>query len=335
MFPRLSVTNQRKTATRRVVLCCGFVGLSFLAVVVFGLLERTQAAENTLPARQLSAAPTRIQPKLVASYGKLPLSFEANQGQTDARVRFLARGGGYTIFLTDDEAVLTLRKSQPRMSRFGRFGLPRQLGPFGAAGPRAGRWPSRAADWKSLWSSLIPDLSQMVPEANAGRGGVAAGLESQPPQVMRMRLVGGNAKGRVVGFDELPGRSNYFIGNEPKKWRTNVPSYARVKYERIYPGVDPVYYGNQRQLEFDFVVAPGTVNRAAGPAVSPANGWAANWGKLPLSSQANQVHVRGSEPQGRATGETALEPLGCKQTGAYSSRPEGQKRNCGLGILRV
>ncbi len=47
----------------------------------------------------------------MASYGKLPLSFEANQGQTDAEVRFLARGGGYTIFLTDDEAVLTLRKS--------------------------------------------------------------------------------------------------------------------------------------------------------------------------------------------------------------------------------
>jgi hypothetical protein len=72
-----------------------------------------------------------------------------------------------------------------------------------------------------------------------------------------MKLLGGNAKGRVVGLDELPGRSNYFIGNDPKKWRTNVPSYARVKYEGVYPGVDLVYYGNQRQLEYDFLVAPG------------------------------------------------------------------------------
>ena len=110
---------------------------------------------------------------------------------------------------------------------------------------------------ESLWRSLIPDLSQMVPDPNAGKGGVAGEPESQPPQVVRMRLVGGNAKGRVVGLDELPGRSNYFIGNDPKKWRTNVPSYAQVKYEGVYPGVDLVYYGNQRQLEYDFVVAPG------------------------------------------------------------------------------
>ena len=257
MPTRLSVPNQRKTVTKGIVLCCRFASLSFVAIVWFGLLQRIQAAENIHPGRQVSAAPTKIQPKLVASYGKLPLSFEANQGQTDARVRFLARGDGYTIFLTDDEAILTLRKSQPGMSRFGKFGLPGRLEPFGPLDPRARRWPSLADDWKSLWRSLIPDLSQLVPEPNAGKGGVAVGLESQPPQVVRMRLVGGNAKGRVVGLDELPGRGNYFIGNDPKKWRTNVPSYARVKYEGVYPGVDLVYYGNQRQLEYDFVVAPG------------------------------------------------------------------------------
>jgi len=109
MLPRLSVANQRQTATKRVVLCCGFVGLSFLAIACFGLHQRIHVSESILPHRQVSATPTKIQPKLVASYGKLPLSFEANQGQTDARVRFLARGGGYTIFLTDDEAVLTLK----------------------------------------------------------------------------------------------------------------------------------------------------------------------------------------------------------------------------------
>jgi hypothetical protein len=73
-----------------------------------------------------------------------------------------------------------------------------------------------------------------------------------------MKLVGANVKATVTGAEELPGKSNYFIGNDPKKWRTDVPSYARVKYEGVYPGVDLVYYGNQGgQLEYDFVVAPG------------------------------------------------------------------------------
>ena len=167
-------------------------------------------------------------------------------------MRFLARGGGYTIFLTDDEAVLTLRKSQPGMSRFGKFGFSGRLKPFGRLDRRGRRWPSLADDLKSLWPSLIPDLSQMVPEPNGGKGGMVGGPESQPPQVLRMRLLGGNAKGSVVGLGDLPGHSNYFIGNDPKKWRTNVPSYAKVKYEGVYTGVDLVYYGNQRQLEYDF-----------------------------------------------------------------------------------
>jgi len=285
MPARLYVTNERQTATKRIVVCCGCVGLSFLAIVWFGLLQRIQAVENILPDHQVHAAPTKIQPKLVASYGKLPLSFEANQGQTDARVRFLARGGGYTIFLTADEAVLALRKSQPGMSRFGKFELPGRLERFGPVDPRAGRWPSLAGGLESLWRSLIPDLSQMVPEPKAGKGGVAGGLEFQPPQVMRMRLVGGNAKARVVGLDELPGRSNYFIGNDPKKWRTNVPSYAKVKYENVYPGIDLVYYDKKsgvssqkreaaaehRQLEYDFVVTPGADPRAIRLAVEAAN----------------------------------------------------------------
>jgi hypothetical protein len=60
----------------------------------------------------------------------------------------------------------------------------------------------------------------------------------------------------------LPGKSNYFIGSDPKKWRTNVTNYAKVKYANVYPGVDLVYYGNQGRLEYDFVVAPGADPRA-------------------------------------------------------------------------
>jgi len=61
----------------------------------------------------------------------------------------------------------------------------------------------------------------------------------------------------VLGTDELPGKNNYFIGKNPQKWHKNVPTFAKVKYENVYPGVDALFYGNQRQLEYDFVVAPG------------------------------------------------------------------------------
>ena len=62
----------------------------------------------------------------------------------------------------------------------------------------------------------------------------------------------------MSGLEGLPGKSNYFLGNDPDKWRTNVPHYAKVQYKDVYPGVDLVYYGNQRQLEYDLVVRPGT-----------------------------------------------------------------------------
>src|SRR5439155_17798981 len=75
-------------------------------------------------------------------------------------------------------------------------------------------------------------------------------------------LVGANQAAKVTALDELPGKSNYFIGSDPKKWRTDVPTYAKVKYEGVYPGIDLVYYGNQRQLEYDFVVAPGADPKA-------------------------------------------------------------------------
>jgi hypothetical protein len=75
--------------------------------------------------------------------------------------------------------------------------------------------------------------------------------------VLRMALVGANPESAVKGLDELPGKANYFIGRDSSKWRTNVPTYAKVRYREVYPGIDLVYYGNQRRIEYDFVVAPG------------------------------------------------------------------------------
>jgi hypothetical protein len=89
--------------------------------------------------------------------------------------------------------------------------------------------------------------------------------------MLRMRLVGANSRAKITGLEELPSKSNYFIGKDPTKWRTNVPNYPRVKYANVYPGVDLVYYGNQRQLEYDFVVQPGADPRQIKLAIqSPA-----------------------------------------------------------------
>jgi len=148
------------------------------------------------------------------AYGKLPLSFEANQGQTDDRVKFIARGRGYSLFLTSNEAVLSLRSQQPPGKTSGSF----------SKGDHA----------------TTPQEPQTTKRS-----------------VLRMKLMGVNPAPQVVGLEELPGKSNYFIGNDPTKWRTNIPTYAKIKHQAVYPGVDLVYYGNQGQLEYDFVVAPG------------------------------------------------------------------------------
>ena len=129
--------------------------------------------------------------QIQAAYGHMPLVFETNQGQTDARVKFLARGSGYGLFLTADEAMLKIQSS---------------------------------ADDAFAISMALDGASENV---------------------------------AVVGTDQLPGKSNYFIGNDPKKWHRDVPQFARVRYQNVYPGIDLVYYGNQGRLEYDFEVAPG------------------------------------------------------------------------------
>jgi hypothetical protein len=84
-----------------------------------------------------------------------------------------------------------------------------------------------------------------------------ADQEPSANDVLTMKLSGANPGPKITGLERQPSVSNYFIGNDPVRWRTNVPGYAKVKYENVYPGVDMTYYGNQQNLEYDFIVAPG------------------------------------------------------------------------------
>jgi hypothetical protein len=194
--------------------------------------QSSSANAPSRPAAVVNDSSRRIPPasqaRLLEAYGRLPLSFEFNQGQTDPRVKFLSRGSGYSLFLTSDEAVLTLSKGSPQS----RNGSDQARGRLSTAGG-----PLQPAVFKA------PRVAQHSPKTIAA--------------VVRMRLVGSNAKAKITGLEELPGKSNYFIGKDPRNWRTDVPNYAEVKYANVYPGVDLVYYGNQRQLEYDFVVEPG------------------------------------------------------------------------------
>jgi hypothetical protein len=97
-------------------------------------------------------------------------------------------------------------------------------------------------------------LKLQPPAANAR---TAANAVRPAGSVIRMHLDGAYSLARVSGTSSLPGKSNYFIGNDAAKWHQNIPQFARVQYQAIYPGVDLVYYGNQGQLEYDFQVGPG------------------------------------------------------------------------------
>ncbi len=81
--------------------------------------------------------------------------------------------------------------------------------------------------------------------------------ENNTTMAVEMAILGAKPNANVVGEEEIPGKSSYFIGNDPSKWKTSVTNYKKVKYQEIYDGIDLVYYGNQRQLEYDFVVKPG------------------------------------------------------------------------------
>ena len=105
-----------------------------------------------------------------------------------------------------------------------------------------------------------------------------------------MRLVGGNLKPEVVAGNELPGVTNYYVGSDSKNWHTGVKQYSAVSYRDVYPGVNMVFHGAQRQLEFDFVVSPGADPKTIGLGFKGAKRLATDAaGNLVLASSAGDV----------------------------------------------
>ncbi len=142
--------------------------------------------------------------KELEKLGQLPMYFEENRGQTDSRVKFLSRGRGYTLFLTENEAVLALRKK---------------------------------------------------PSGTGARPSVKNQNSANELAVLRMRLAGASHTARISGEEQLPGKIFYATSGHTGPLSGNA-TYQRVKYAQVYPGIALEYYGNEKQLEFDFVVAP-------------------------------------------------------------------------------
>jgi hypothetical protein len=212
----------KPSAAKKFMPAVWILAVSLVVVAALGagtLSHRTSATAKAVAAKSPAATPTTDQNSRVrASLGALPLAFEANQGQTDPQVKYMARGNGYTVFLTANDTVFALHSSSPT-----------------AASIIAGKHALGSAHReKALREKAATEKSAAI----------------------RMHLVGGNPQAQIAAANQLPGHTNYFVGNDSSKWQTGVKQYAAVSYRDVYPGVNMAFHGQQRQLEFDFVVAP-------------------------------------------------------------------------------
>lgn len=154
-----------------------------------------------------------------AALAQAGLQFEENRGQADPRVRFLLRDGSQTLFLTADSAWFVSHTQK---------------------GSAAG----------TLGAANIAGSA-----ANAER---ATSDQSKELYAVQMKIENANPKARITGSGQTQGRVNYFRGNDPAGWETNVPAFSSVVYKEVYRGVDLVYYINQKhQVEYDFRLEAG------------------------------------------------------------------------------
>ncbi len=204
----------KQSAPRIWISAVSVVAVAIVAVAVIAgsnHLQTQRKSSAAQPAQVPANAAQRAAAR--ASLDTLPLAFEANQGQTDPQVKYMARGNGYTAFLTADETVFAIHSVRPAS-------------------------PQRS-DQESFAGSLKARTARQVETVG-----------------VRMKLVGANPNPRIIAAEELPGHSNYFIGNDPSKWQSAVNRYRKVSYSEVYPGVNLTFHGEQRLLEFDFLVAP-------------------------------------------------------------------------------
>ena len=185
-----------------------------------------QATATTfLKAAHRAPSATRVSqtsPAIALQYSKLPLAFEPNVGQMSKSADFFARGDGYALFLDRDGSTILLKGT--------------------------------ASNKKQIAAALHAPPASSDSSSGAPRQQISP--KKEDAAALRVELVSASKAAHFEPLEKLPGKSNYFLGNVPANWRTNVPNYREVKESGVYPGVDLAYYGTERQLESDFLVAP-------------------------------------------------------------------------------
>jgi hypothetical protein len=173
-------------------------------------------------------APVADHARLNSAYAALPLAFEANQGQADAQVKYLARGVGYKLYLTASEAIFKLH----------------QRGGYSEV--------QRMMDHKRLGPARVKAMRLQREQTMEKSSKFAA---------VHMQLLGSSST-QLAASDPQPGKVNYFVGNDSAKWHAGVPLFGQVSYRNLYPGVDLAFHGSGKQLEFDYLVSPGADAKA-------------------------------------------------------------------------
>jgi photosystem II stability/assembly factor-like uncharacterized protein len=187
---------------------------------------------------------------------QMPLRFEQNVGQFAKPVEFLCRGNGYELTAAPQQVVVKLEKAQERKWKGSeevvgdceRLKLPPSA--FCLA-PSS----SQISSHSTTSREAITEVENPLP--SAGQTPAELASSSNKTTTLRLKFLGSKATAQVAGLHTLATKSHYFIGNQPKDWRTDVASFASVKYTGLYDGVDAVIYGNQQNPEYDFIVAAG------------------------------------------------------------------------------
>jgi len=139
---------------------------------------------------------------------------------------------------------------------------------FGLTSPQ----PATAADEHRL----APDHKPQSPNLN-------------PPALVHIGLVGASDKALVTASGEYADKSNYYIGNDPAQWHSDVPSYAHIEYQSIYPGINLAWHKRDGQPEYDFILQPGANPSAIQMKISGANGVEIQNGSLVLLTAADDI----------------------------------------------
>lgn len=167
------------------------------------------------------------QEAIVVNSGKIPLAFTANEGQINSQVKFTAAGNGAQMFFTSGGTIIILsREIEGSVARRAQRGLAKQGG-------------------ESEYSAPSNHLAERKPEKEMEHYG------------MKVNFIGANQNPEATGEDRLLWNNNYFIGNDPSRWRTDVPNYVKIRLKNLYNGIDLVYYGNNNRIKYDFVLQPG------------------------------------------------------------------------------